>query len=399
MDKKKLFILCAVIAVTASFVTGLFVYFYQTSRIKGNDILFGKGNYQDIQKYMEISDLEQLIKENFYQDVDQSQLVTGTLKGMVEALGDPYSVYYSEDEYKEYTQKSSADLSGIGITAGPYQGTGHLKVERVYSTSPAEGAGLVENDVILSVDGRDIAGLDYESAFNMLRGPVGTTVKLTVQTGVDAPREVEVARANVDMQYVTYTMLNDTIAEIVISEFNGKCVEEFKSAIQFLKDEGAKGVIVDVRGNMDGNVQDAVSMLDEILPEGLAAYTVDKQGKREEMKVNADFYDIPLVVMADSNTASAAEVFAGAVQARERGKVIGTQTYGKGVVQAVLDMPYSGGGVKLTNALYYAPNDKPINDGVTPDIPVSNPEGRLTFDTDAQLQQAIASLNEIIVQE
>ncbi len=398
MDKKRLFVLCAVIAVTASFVTGLFVYFYQMSRIKGNDILLGKGNYQDIQKYMEISDLEKIINENFYKDVDQNQLVSGTLKGMVEALGDPYSVYYSEDEYKEHTQKSSVDLAGIGITAGPYQGTGHLKVERVYSTSPAEGAGIVENDVILTVDGRDVAGLDYESALNTLRGPSGTTVKLSVQTGAEAPREIEVARANVNMQYVTYTMLNDTIAEIVISEFNGKCVDEFKQAIQFLKDEGAKGVVIDVRGNMDGSVVNAVSMLDEILPEGLAAYTVDKQQKRDELTVNADYFDLPLVIMADGNTASAAEVFAGAVQARGRGVVVGTQTYGKGVVQEILDMPYSGGGVKLTNALYYTPNDKAINDGITPDIPVSNPAGRLTFDTDAQLQQALTTLNETIGQ-
>lgn len=398
LDKKKVFMLCTIIAVTASFVTGLFVYFYQISRIRGNDILLGKGNYQDIQKYMEISDLEKIINENFYKDVEQGQMVTGTLKGMVEALGDPYSVYYSEDEYKEYNQKSGADIVGIGITAGPYQGTGRLKVERVYSTSPAEGAGLAENDVILTVDGRDIAGLDYESALNTLRGPGGTTVKLTVQTGTEAPREVEVARANVDMQYVTYTMLDDSIAEIVISEFNGKCVDEFKNAIQFLKDEGAAGVIIDVRGNMDGSVQSAVSMLDEILPEGLAAYTVDKQEKRDEMTVDGEYFDIPLVVLADGNTASAAEVFAGAVQARERGKVVGTQTYGKGVVQALVDMPYSGGGVKLTNALYYAPNDKPINDGITPDMPVSNPEGRLTLETDAQLQQGIASLREMIGQ-
>lgn len=398
MDKKRLFVLCTVIAVTASFVTGLFVYFYQMSRIKGNDILLGKGNYQDIQKYMEISDLEKIINENFYKDVDQNQLVSGTLKGMVEALGDPYSVYYSEDEYKEHTQKSSADLAGIGITAGPYQGTGRLKVERVYSAGPAEGAGIVENDVILTVDGRDIAGLDYESALNTLRGPSGTTVKLKVQTGVEAPREIEVARANVDMQYVTYTMLSDTIAEIVISEFNGKCVDEFKQAIQFLKDEEAKGVIIDVRGNMDGSVVNAVSMLDEILPEGLATYTVDRQQKRDEMTVNAEFFDLPLVIMADGNTASAAEVFAGAVQARGRGVVVGTQTYGKGVVQEILDMPYSGGGVKLTNALYYTPNDKAINDGITPDIPVNNPAGRLTFETDAQLQQALTTLNETIGQ-
>lgn len=396
LDKKKIVILCVVIAVTASFVTGLFVYFYQASKFKGNDILLGKGNYQDIQKYMEISDLEKIIKETYYRDVAQEELIAGTLKGMVESLHDPYSVYYTEEEYKEFTQQENAETAGIGIAAGPYQGTGHLKVERVYASSPAETAGVIESDVIRAVDGMDIAGLDYESSLNMLRGPSGTSVKLMVQTGADAPREVSIARADVQMQYVTYTMLEEDIAQIVISEFNGNCVEEFKKAIQFLKDEGAKGVIIDVRGNMDGKMNDAVTMLDEILPEGLAAYTVDKQQQREEFTVDANYFDIPLVLLADGNTASAAEVFAGALQARERAKIIGTQTYGKGVIQSVLDMPYSGGGVKLTSALYYLPNDKAVNDGITPEIAVSNPEGRLTFETDAQLQKGIESLRETI---
>ncbi|MEF9988313.1 MAG: S41 family peptidase [Christensenella sp.] len=395
MDKKKLFILCVIIAITASFVTGLFVYFYQTSKIKGNDILLGKGNYQDIQKYMEISDLEKIIGETYYRDVEQNALVTGTLKGMVESLGDRYSVYYSENEYKEFNKQTDADMAGIGISAGPYQGTGHLKVERIYAAGPAETAGILENDVIRAVDGTDVAGLDYESSLNMLRGPAGTAVKLLVQTGTDAPRDVEVARANVDMQYVTFTMLNDTVGQIVISEFNGKCVEEFKKAIQSLKDAGAQGVVIDVRGNMDGSIKDAVAMLDEILPEGIATYTVDKNNERDELKVNAEYYDIPLVVLVDENTASASEVFAGAVQASARGKIIGTKTYGKGVVQSVVDMPYSGGGAKLTSALYYTPNDKAINDGITPDVAVSNPAGKLTFETDAQLQQGIAALAEV----
>ncbi len=219
--------MCVVIAVTASFVTGLFVYFYQISQIKGNDILLGKGSYQDIQKYMEISDLETIINENYYQEIEQDTLenyyqeieqdtlVTGTLKGMVESLGDPYSVYYTEEEYKEFNQQTDADLVGIGVTAGPYQKTGHLKIEKVYSGSPAETAGLAENDVILAVDGADVGGLDYESSLNMLRGPSGSSVKLTVQTGTEAPRELEVARANVDAQRVTYTMLTDQIAQIV----------------------------------------------------------------------------------------------------------------------------------------------------------------------------------------
>ncbi|WP_066646257.1 S41 family peptidase [Christensenella timonensis] len=404
MDKKKIIVMCAAIAATASFVTGLFVYFFQTSQLKGNELrVDGKGNYEDLKKYMEISDLETLINENFYQQVDEAPMLNGTLKGMVSALGDPYSVYYTEDEYKEYKAKSEADLAGIGISAGPYQNSGQLKIERVYSGGPAESAGLKENDVIVAVDGVALAGLDYESAFNMLRGPNGSSLTLTVVSG-GQPQDLPITRATFDTQYVTYTMLDSVddwnIAQIVISEFNGNCVEEFKRAIQFLKDEGADGVIIDVRGNMDGSVKSAAEMLDQIVPEGSLGYSVDKNEQKDEMTADADYFDLPMVVLVDGNSASASEVFAGAVQDRARGQVVGSRTYGKGVIQAILDMPYSGGGVKLTTAVYYTPNGNLINGaGITPDVPVDPPADltALTFETDTQLQQAIATVREMVV--
>jgi len=404
LDKKKIIVMCAAIAATASFVTGLFVYFFQTSQLKGNELrVDGKGNYEDLKKYMEISDLETLINENFYQQVDEAPMLNGTLKGMVSALGDPYSVYYTEDEYKEYKAKSEADLAGIGISAGPYQNSGQLKIERVYSGGPAESAGLKENDVIVAVDGVALAGLDYESAFNMLRGPNGSSLTLTVVSG-GQPQDLPITRATFDTQYVTYTMLDSVddwnIAQIVISEFNGNCVEEFKRAIQFLKDEGADGVIIDVRGNMDGSVKSAAEMLDQIVPEGSLGYSVDKNEQKDEMTADADYFDLPMVVLVDGNSASASEVFAGAVQDRARGQVVGSRTYGKGVIQAILDMPYSGGGVKLTTAVYYTPNGNLINGaGITPDVPVDPPADltALTFETDTQLQQAIATVREMVV--
>ncbi|MEA5002462.1 MAG: S41 family peptidase [Christensenella sp.] len=401
MDKKKIIVMCAAIAVTASFVTGLFVYFFQTSQMRGNELrVDGKGNYDDLKKYMEISDLELLINENFYQQVEEKPMLNGTLKGMVSALGDPYSVYYTEDEYKEYKAKSEADLAGIGVSAGPYQGSGQLKVERVYSGSPAESAGIKENDVIVAVDGVALAGLDYESAFNMLRGPNGSNLTLTVVSG-GQPLDIPITRATFETQYVTYAMLDSiddwNIAQIVISEFNGNCVEEFKNAIEFLKNEGADGVIIDVRGNMDGSVKNAADMLNLIIPEGSLGYSVDKNEQKDEMTADADYFDIPVVVLTDANSASAAEIFAGAVQDRARGKVVGSKTYGKGVIQVIMDMPYSGGGVKLTTAVYYTPNGNLINGaGITPDVPVDPPAdlSALTFETDTQLQQAIATLRE-----
>ncbi|MEA4853847.1 MAG: S41 family peptidase [Christensenella sp.] len=399
MEKKKVLILCAAVALTASFVTGMFVYFFNAAKLKGNEIRAGSGSYQDIQKYMEISDLEQIINENFYQDAGETLLVNGTLKGMVDALGDRYSVYYTEEEYRDFNEKSESDLVGIGVSVGPYQNSGDLKVERVYAGSSAESAGIAEGDVITAVDGIALARLDYESASGMLKGPSGSSMTLSVNSAGEL-KEIPITRANVDRQYVTYTMLDDFIAEIVISEFSGNCVEEFKTALQFVRDQGAKGVVVDLRGNMQGSVKDAVSMLDEILPEGLAVYSVDKAQQRDEMTVDGEYYDIPMTVLVDGNTASAAEVFAGALQDRQRAVLVGSKTYGMGVIQSVIDMPYSGGGVKLTTAVYYTPNGTLINDGISPAVPVEIPAGitRLTFETDTQLQQGITSLRETIGQ-
>lgn len=391
MEKKKVFILCAAIAATASFVTGLFVYFYQTSSARSTDL-----DYDAIKKYMEIRDLEEIINENFYREVDSAALITGTLKGMTQALDDPYSVYYTEDEYKEYNRQSEEDLHGIGITAGPYMNTGELKVERVYSGSPAADAGILKNDVITAVDGTPVKDLDYESALNLLKGPAGSSLRVTLYTGEEPEREVELARAKVDAQTVTYTMLEGGIAWIIISEFNGNCAEDFKKALEFAKDSDARGMIIDIRGNMDGSVANAVEMLDEIVPEGVVTYTMDKNGAKDEFTVDGAFYDLPLVVLADENTASAAEVFAGAVQDRGRGIVVGENTYGKGVVQIVQEMPYySGGGVKLTNAVYYTPAGSLINgNGISPDVLVSIPPGitELNEETDTQLKEAAAYL-------
>ncbi|MEG0585957.1 MAG: S41 family peptidase [Christensenellaceae bacterium] len=391
MDKKKVIILCAAIALMASFVTGMLVYFSVVSKEKGNEIRVGAGSYEDIKKYMEISDLEKIINDTYYQNVEEKALIDGAMKGMVGSLNDPYSAYYTEEEYKEYNDTNSGTFVGIGAAAGPYNGSGQLKIETVYAGSPAETAGLHENDIITAVDGVAIAKMDYEGAVNLIQGPSGSTVVLAVLSDGQM-KEVSIVRAEVQTQFVFYTMLDEQIANIVITEFHGKCVDEFKAALQFVKDEGAKGIVIDLRGNLGGNMKDAIDMLDEIMPPSLLVYTIDKNDKRDEWKADDQYTDIPITVLVDGNSASSSEIFAAAVQDNARGKIVGTQTYGKGVVQSIVDMPYSGGGVKLTNAVYYTPSGKMINDtGITPDEVVELPADltKLTQETDTQLQKGI----------
>ncbi|MEG1158195.1 MAG: S41 family peptidase, partial [Christensenellaceae bacterium] len=342
MDKKKVIILCAAIALMASFVTGMLVYFSVVSKEKGNEIRVGAGSYEDIKKYMEISDLEKIINDTYYQNVEEKALIDGAMKGMVGSLNDPYSAYYTEEEYKEYNDTNSGTFVGIGAAAGPYNGSGQLKIETVYAGSPAETAGLHENDIITAVDGVAIAKMDYEGAVNLIQGPSGSTVVLAVLSDGQM-KEVSIVRAEVQTQFVFYKMLDEQIANIVITEFHGKCVDEFKAALQFVKDEGAKGIVIDLRGNLGGNMKDAIDMLDEIMPPSLLVYTIDKNNKRDEWKADDQYTDIPITVLVDGNSASSSEIFAAAVQDNARGKIVGTQTYGKGVVQSIVDMPYSGG--------------------------------------------------------
>ncbi len=394
MNGKKVLILCIAIAVTACLVSGMFVYYYMKSQVSGSDIRVGTGSYQDLQKYLELSDLEGLIRNYYYQTPDDTSMTAGALKGMVKSLGDPYSAYYTEDEYKDYKQGTDGVLVGISAVVGPYQNSGELKVEKVYSGGPAETAGLLEGDVILAIDGATLRDLDYDGAVNLLQGPSGSTVELTVQSGNDT-KVVSVARADVKTQYVSYTSLDDDIGFITINEFKGECVKEFQDALKFLKDEDLKGVVIDIRGNLGGNMKDAITIADEIVPEGLITYTLDKNSSKQDYKADSKYNSIPLSVLVDGNTTSAAEMFAGAVQDSGRGRIIGTQTYGKGVAQTVYDMPYSGGGVKLTTAEYYTPKGAKINGvGITPDevVELPNTGEPLTVETDSQLQAGIAAV-------
>ena len=385
-------ILCAVITATACFVTAMFTYFYITSQERGNEILLGSGNYEDITKYMEISDLEKIIDDYYYRDVEEGTLVSGALKGMVNSLGDPYSVYYSEEEYKEYTANSEGLFVGVGMVMEPYtKDTGYLKVVRTYNGGPAQENGILADDVIVAVNGVNLKNLDYDGAVSLVTGPSGSEVTLTVSTD-NVSRDVTVTRTEVQAPAVFENMLDDRVGYIIISEFSGDCVDEFKEALRVLREEEeASGIVIDLRGNMGGNVNYALDMLDEIMPEGLLGYSIDKSGDKTEWTADENYSDIPISVLVNGGTASASEIFAGAVQDGKRGKIIGSVTYGKGVSQAVMNMPYSGGGVKLTTATYFTPRGHEINGvGITPDevVELTESAATLTAETDKQLQAA-----------
>ncbi len=400
MDKKKVIILCAVIAASACLITGLFTYFYITSQERGNEIRIGTGNYDDIAKYMEISDLEGLIKEYYYQDVEEDALVSGALEGMVDSLGDPYSAYYPDDEYSDFTASNEGTFVGVGMHVAPVsQDLGYLRVVSVYGGGPAESAGVLNNDLVVAVDGIDLRNLDFDSAQNLISGPSGSDVTLTVATdGVS--RDAVMKRAEVPTPSVSYSTLDDRIGEIIISDFNGDCVKEFEDSLAALiEEEEVEGIVIDIRDNMNGTAKSVADILDMIMPEGIIGYSIDKNGDRSDLFAKGEYNDIPIAVIVNGATGSASELFAGAVQDGARGQVIGTQTFGKGVAQTILEMPYSGGGVKLTTSEYFTPLGNTINGvGITPDVVVEMPEdtSSLTAETDPQILAAMQAIYEQI---
>ncbi len=402
MKLKKVIYLCLAVAVATCVATATFTYYYVTEKNSGGEVRLSEEDYSSIKQFLDVGDLQKLISEYFYRNVDTQTLVNGALKGMVAALDDPYSSYYTEDEYKAYNEKNDGTFVGIGALVSKDDATGYLKVVKVYSGAPAETAGLKVQDLITKIDHVGVKNIGADELDDLLKGPVGSTVTLTVQpSGTGEEVTMEIVRAELQNQFVFYSMLDDNIAHVTITEFHGDVSKTFEAALQFVHDQNAKGMVLDLRNNLGGSVKECVDIADLILPEGLVCYTLDKDGNRDEYTVDDRYDDIPMIVLVNGDTASASEILAGAIQDDERGKLVGTQTYGKGVVQSILDMPYSGGGVKLTSSVYYTPKGRNINEiGLTPDAPVELPADvtagstPLTRETDTQLSVAVDMLNQ-----
>lgn len=318
---------------------------------------------------------------------------------MVASLGDPYSTYYTKEEYKSYNDKMGGQYTGIGLVIKIDQTDGLPLVTRVFEDSPAEETGIVAGDKLLSADGQKLNGLDTEAVADKISGPEGTSVTISyLHDGKEYTKKVE--RRKVEMDMISYSMLDDNIGEIIISQFNGNCVEGFKEAINGLKKEKAKGVIIDLRDNPGGLLKDVCEILDLILPQGTIVYTENKAGKKDTYESDANYWDIPIVVLVNGNSASASEVFAGAVQDYNRAKLVGVKTFGKGIVQTIVPIQETGAAVKLTTSRYFTPKGRNIHGmGIIPDyvVELSLQAGQeLTADTDTQLKKAMEVITGMI---
>ena len=340
--------------------------------------------------------LMQVIDQYYMNDISVEDMRIGAYKGLLEGLGDPYTCYYTEEEFDALMESTSGTYYGIGAVVQQNLKTMYITIVKPYVTGPAYKAGMLPGDTIYMVDGVDVIGMDINNVVAMMKGPEGTEVKVTViREGVADPIELTITRAKIEIETIEYEMLENRIGYILISGFEEPTPKQFKEAIKDLKKQGMRGLILDLRDNGGGLLDAVVEMLDYILPEGMIVYTEDKYGNREEYKgTNKEVLELPMAVLVNGNSASASEIFAAAMQDYKAATLVGTTTFGKGIVQTIL--PFTDGtAVKITISRYFTPNGVCIHgEGVTPDIVVElNDELRqmvvIPKDQDNQLEIAV----------
>lgn len=348
----------------------------------------GEGIGSDVEDKLNALDI---VLDNFYfDDVDTDKAAENIYKAYLNSFGDVYTTYYTPEEYKAIMESVTGKFFGIGAVCQKAE-NGSILVVDSYEDSPADKAGIKSGDYITKVDGKDITSMNLNAAVALIKGEKGTYVELEVVSGNEV-KNVKVKRDEIKIKTVEYELLEGNMGYIYVTEFDSVTLKQFNDALDDLKSQGMESLIIDVRSNPGGELDTVVKMLDSILPDGLIVYTQDKQGnqKRYEGDDGREL-DIPLAVLVNGASASASEIFAGAIQDYDKGVLIGTQTFGKGIVQTIKLLP-DGSAVKFTIAKYFTPDGQDIHgNGLTPDIVVEIPKDA---ESDLQLEAAIKYLKE-----
>ena len=332
--------------------------------------------------------IDSVLESFYFGDVDDETAKDNIYKAYLSSYGDKYTMYYTADEYKALKESTNGKFYGIGAVC-QLSGEGGVLLVDVYDNGAGYQAGLRSGDRVVNVDGRDITGMELSSAVALIKGDKGTSVTLEVIRGTER-LTFSAVRDAVEAKTVSYTLLDNNIGYLSISQFEEVTTNQFKAAVEDLQSQGMKGLVIDIRNNPGGLLDTVVGMLKYMLPDGLIVYTEDKQGNRKEYKgQDNDEFNLPLAVIVNGNSASASEIFAGAIQDYGKGTIIGTQTYGKGIVQTVKPLT-DGSAIKFTIAKYFTPKGQDIHGkGVTPDMVV---EYDTDADVDTQLDAAIKNV-------
>lgn len=331
-------------------------------------------------------------------EIDTDKLAEGIYSGYTSALGDKYTVYYDEDETKALMESTSGTFSGVGATLTKDADTGYATIVNVYEDSPAEKAGLKAGDILEKIDEHEVGDEQLDTVVSWIKGEKGTEVKITVlRDGEEL--ELTATRDTIEVKTVSYEMKENQIGYIRVSEFDTVTYDQFKDALDDLENQGMQGLVVDLRNNPGGSLDTVTNMLRLLLPEGTIVSTKDKNGKTDKITCDGTHeFKKPMAVLVNQYSASASEIFSGAVQDYGTAKIVGVTTYGKGVVQQLMDLG-DGTCLKVTIAEYYTPNGRSINGkGVEPDVEVEYQYDEENPKADNQLDQALSTVQEEIVE-
>ena len=354
-----------------------------------------------LQRYGKLETLIRLTEEYYYEDVDVDAMLEMAATGLMAGVGDVYTIYYTKENMDAFNEETVGQYAGLGLQLLADSTDYSITITRVFKGSPAEAAGMRSGDKIIYVNDVYYTASEVDAAVNVMRGTPGESVKVTVLRGLEQI-DFDVVREVIDINYVEYEILDGNIGYVIVYDFLGNAYEGFSEAIASFEAANVQGMIIDLRNNGGGLVDACVNMADLILPEGVVVSMKDKYGTTEEYKIDGKYYDVPMVVLVNKYTASASEILAGAIRDYDAGILLGTQTFGKGVVQGVINL-IDGTGVKITSAQYFTPSGEYIHGvGLAPDVELElevdeaivNRYGvnNIPHEEDNQLQKAIEML-------
>lgn len=402
-NKIKLLVVLAAVLVFSTGCT-LAGALLQSGSAKGSDtgetVTISKEEYERLQKYAEMEYMLSVAEAIFYGDVDEQAMIENANRGFLYGLDDPYSFYYSPEDYAQLWEDDKGEYAGIGIQITTNYYTNICTVSRIFKDTPAQAAGIHKNDILIQVEDIDVNASTISQAVDIMRGKAGEEVQIKVLRGEEV-LEFSVPRAEVKVNWEDHMMLEDGIGYLVLYQFAGAedGQQIFQAAIDSLMAQGMKGLILDLRDNPGGWVGQAVYIADIFLPEGEVVYAEDKYGNRSYEYSKEGALDIPLVVLINQNSASASELLAGALQDYEAATIVGTVSFGKGIMQRVLDVG-DGAGMQITIAQYFTPKGNKVHEvGIIPDVEIDLPEGdngmyELGDLADVQLSKALEVLKE-----
>ena len=381
----------SLVLITAAITFGISAFIFSRN-VLGMDLVTKVKKQQfDISKLNKIKDL---LDSNYLRGTNQDQLLEGAIDGMAGSLKDPYTVYLNKKNFDNLKTETSGTYAGIGIVVSTNQEDNTVAVVSPIEDTPGEKAGILPGDKIIKVDDQEVKGNELDKAVSMMKGSEGTKVKLTIiRKGVKAPLEKTLIRAIIILKTVKNKVLKDNIGYIRISMFDEKTSDDFIKAYDSLTKKRIKGLIIDVRDNPGGLLGEVVKIADRLMPKGIIVYTEDKYKKRKDWVSDSKQSNIPIVLLVNGSSASASEILAGALKDTKKGVLVGTKTFGKGVVQEVIDLK-DGTALKVTISEYFTPNGINIHGkGIQPNIEVKLPEKyksslQLKEEDDVQLKKA-----------